>query len=120
MTVQDTPASSTFRQTIQLATQVLVGVLLAGTGYLLSTTTSNKTSIAVLDKTKMSHEDGVNLIREHTRAGEHPLAASDDDLKAAVSNIEKQQAIRDDNVRRELTEIKGSMQRLEEAFREKQ
>lgn len=94
-------------KTIQMVVQVAVAVLLPGVGFLASQVITNGQSIIALNERSGTVKEAV--------AG----AATQDEVTRAIASVEKQQAIRDAGIQRELREIKDELKELRKARLEK-
>lgn len=100
---------------LRAALPVAVAVMLPGVGFLGSQVIGNGRAVAVLERTQLTLEGAVRLIREHEGRGVHAGAATQTELReaiqAAVAGIEKQQRIRDENMNRRLDRIEQALQK---------
>lgn len=90
--------------------RIAVIALLPGVGFIGSMAITNAQENAVA-ATRIDQVEEAQ--HEHAKSEAHPGAVSRVHLTDALASIEKLQAVRDEQIRRELTDIKASLARLE-------
>ena len=108
----------------QIAVEVGVGLCLLAIGYFANEVVSHSEEIARLDekqKLTPSFGDILRAIQEHqrgTHAGVATLDMLHQELREAMSQMEKQQQLRDENLRREISEVKQQLRDMAEQIKE--
>lgn len=101
-----------FWAALRVVVPVMMAVLLPFVGFIASNVIQNHTDIVEVRSKIMTTKDALALIRAHEQAGTHRGYVPSDIMTGALKAMEKQQALRDEQIRRELAEIKAELKTL--------
>ena len=112
MTNPSNGVSGGWKLALQIAAPVAVAVLLPGVGFIASEVIQNGKDIAVLQRSTMTPENALQLVRAHEMGGVHNGAVTQDRLTHELAQQEKQSTVRFEAIQRELADIKAQLREL--------
>jgi len=101
---------------VRVVVPIVLSVVVGLTGYFGGVVIRNDKRLDIADKTHITFERAVEMIRSHEIAGPHPDAMSRGDVRelvtSAIAQLEARMQIRYEQIAATLTEIKAALKEL--------